>query len=138
MFSVEYGLLDDRAYFFEINLRNDGTSHYFYQAGVNLPLAYVLSASGKDYTSVLTNITCEQWFIDEIFDVENVILGRVSKANWKKDLEQATIFKYYDKNDVVPYEIVRRSKYKQILQDLILKRFRIYIVFVLDKIGLRK
>ena len=59
----------------------------------------------------------------------------MSKANWKKDLEQATIFKYYDKNDVVPYEIVRRSKYKQILQDLILKRFRIYIVFVLDKIA---
>ena len=52
LFSFEYGLVGNEAYFFEVNLRNDGTSHYFYQAGANLPLAYALSCAGKDYSYV--------------------------------------------------------------------------------------
>ena len=30
VFSVEYGIDNNKAYFYEFNLRNDGTSHYFY------------------------------------------------------------------------------------------------------------
>ena len=39
------------------------------------------------------------WFIDEVFDVENVIKGVISKEQWKKEMAEATIFKYYDKED---------------------------------------
>ena len=138
LFSVEYGLLDDKAYFFEINLRNDGTSHYFYQAGANLPLAYVYSCAGLDYSEIPTEVSGEQWFIDELFDVENVLLGKISRKTWKRDMAEATVFKYYDKNDTVPYEIAKKGRVKQIVKDIILKRFRLYIVFVLDKLGLRK
>ena len=138
LFSVEYGLLENKAYFFEINLRNDGTSHYFYQAGANIPLAYVYSSAGLDYSDIPTKVSGEKWFIDELFDVENVLLGKIKKKTWKKDMSEATVFKYYDKEDTVPYEIAKKGKTKQIVQDIILKRFRLYIVFVLDKIGLRK
>lgn len=138
LFSVEYGLLDDKAYFFEINLRNDGTSHYFYQAGANLPLAYVYSSAGLDYTQIPAKVTGQQWFIDELFDVENVLLGKINKKVWQQDMAQATVFKYYDKEDTAPYEIAKKGKVKQVLMDLVLKRFRLYIVFVLDKLGLRK
>ena len=138
LFSVEYGLLENKAYFFEINLRNDGTSHYFYQAGANIPLAYVYSAAGLDYSDIPTKVSGEKWFIDELFDVENVLLGKIKKKTWKKDMSEATVFKYYDKEDTVPYEMAKKGKTKQIVQDIILKRFRLYIVFVLDKIGLRK
>ncbi len=138
LFSVEYGLLKDKAYFFEVNLRNDGTSHYFYQAGANLPLAYVYSAAGLDYSQIPVKVTGKQWFIDELFDKENVLMGNVKKSVWKKDMEEATLFKYYDKDDPAPYEFAKKGKNKQILQDIVLKRFRLYIVFVLDKLGLRK
>ena len=138
LFSVEYGLLENKAYFFEITLRNDGTSHYFYQAGANIPLAYVYSSAGLDYSDIPTKVSGEKWFIDELFDVENVLLGKIKKKTWKKDMSEATVFKYYDKEDTVPYEIAKKGKTKQIVQDIILKRFRLYIVFVLDKIGLRK
>lgn len=138
LFSVEYGLLDNKAYFFEINLRNDGTSHYFYQAGANIPLAYVYSSAGLDYSGIPTKVSGEQWFIDELFDIENVILGIIDKKAWKKERNEATVFKYYDKEDPVPYEIAQKGKTKQIIQDIVLKRFRLYIVFVLDKLGLRK
>lgn len=138
LFSVEYGLLDNKAYFFEINLRNDGTSHYFYQAGANIPLAYVYSSAGLDYSAIPTKVSGEQWFIDELFDIENVILGRIKKKTWKREMNEATVFKYYDKDDIVPYEIAKKGRVKQVIQDIILKRFRLYIVFILDKLGLRK
>lgn len=138
LFSVEYGIVDNKAYFFEINLRNDGTSHYFYQAGANIPLAYVYSCAGLDYSVVPTSVVGKRWFIDEVFDVENVLLRKISKAEWKRDMEEASVYKYYDKKDEIPYILVKKTRIKQILQDFVLKRFRLYIVFILDKIGLRK
>ena len=138
LFSFEYGLYDDKAYFFEVNLRNDGTSHYFYQAGANIPLAYVYSSAGLDYSHIPTKICGDKIFIDELYDVENVLKGKLSRKQWKQAMDEAAIFKYYDKDDTAPYEVEKKKQVKQIIQDLILKRFRLYIVFVLDKLGLRK
>ena len=134
LFSFEYGINCDKAYFFEVNLRNDGTAPFFCQAGTNLPLAYVYSSIGLDYSEISTEVTETTWFIDEIYDVENVISGKVKRKKWKQDLERATAFKYYDKHDEVPFKIVKRGRAKQIIQNFIKKRFRIYIVFVLDKL----
>lgn len=138
LFSFEYGMVGDKAYFFEVNLRNDGTSHYFFQAGANIPLAYVYSCVGFDYSEIPVRTTKKSWFIDEVFDVENVIKGTVSRAQWKKEMSEATIFKYYDKEDPEPWKSVKKTRIKQIAQDFILKRYRLYIVAVLDKLGLRK
>ena len=91
-----------------------------------------------DYSSVNTTVVEDCWFVDEVFDIEHVIKGTITKQQWKDDKKQATIFKYYDENDQEPWQIVENTKWKQIAQDLILKRFRLYIVFVLDKLGLRK
>lgn len=138
LFSVEYGILDNRAYFFEINLRNDGTSHYFYQAGANLPLAYVYNCAGLDYSDISTKVNGKKWFIDEIFDIENVILGKLKIKKWKKEISEATIYKYFDREDIIPFNIVRKRRVKQMFQDIILKRFRVYIVFIMDKLGMGK
>ncbi len=137
-FSFEYGLLGDVAYFFEVNLRNDGTSHYFYQCGANIPLAYVYSSAGLDYTHISTAVAENRWFMDELYDVENVLAGKVSCRKWKQEKAEATVFKYYDKDDAAPYQLEKRGRGKQIIKDILLKRFRLYIVFILDKMGLRK
>lgn len=138
LFSFEYGVVGDKAYFFEVNLRNDGTSHDFFQAGANIPLAYVYSCAGLDYSAVPTKVKEKCWFIDEVFDIENVINRKISKEKWQKDMKEATIFKYYDKDDPEPWKIVNKTKIKQILQDFILSRFRLYVVYVLDKLGFKK
>ena len=138
LFSFEYGMLGDKAYFFEVNLRNDGTSHYFFQAGANIPLAYVYSCAGVDYLEISTKVKKEAWFIDEVFDIENVIKGVISKVQWSKDMEEATIFKYYDKDDQEPWKVVKKTRIRQIVRDFILKRYRLYIVALLDKLGFRK
>lgn len=138
LFSFEYGMVDDKAYFFEVNLRNDGTSDYFNQAGANIPLAYVYSSLGMDYSSIPTTVREDAWFVDEIFDYENVLKRVISKEQWKKERDTATIFKYYNKEDLEPYKLVLKTRHKQILKDFVLKKFRLYIVFVLDKLGLKR
>lgn len=48
LFSVEFMITKDKAYFLEINLRNDGTCYITTLAGVNLPTIWAYSALGLD------------------------------------------------------------------------------------------
>lgn len=138
LFSFEYGEVGEKAYFFEVNLRNDGTSHYFYQSGANIPLAYVCSCLNMTYNNLKTVVEGENYFIDELFDYENVLNGTISHNKWKSDLAQATVFKYYDKDDIGPWKYMKSIRLRKMFQEMLLKRWRVYIVYVLDKLGLRK
>lgn len=103
-FSVEFGIHDDRAYFFEFNLRNDGTSHYFYQTGVNIPQIWILDTLGVDYSDLPVKIDGYHDFIaiaDDFFN--NVTTGNISVKQWRTDKKVATVFRVYDKNDMKPY-----------------------------------
>ena len=77
-------------------------------------------------------------FIDEIFDEENVKRGTVSKEQWQKEREEATVFKYFDKDDIAPYEAVKKGKRKKLILDAIVAKNRLYIVYILDKLGLKR
>lgn len=134
LFSFEYGLYDGKAYFFEVNLRNDGTSHYFHQAGANIPLAWYKSMIGEDYSAVVTKVTQDAWFIDEIYDVANVWNGTVSYRQWKKEKAEASIYKYYHPDDVLPWRCMKQHWMVKVLQDTIVKKYRLYIVWIMDKI----
>lgn len=138
MFSFEYGVVNDEAWFFEVNLRNDGTSHYFYQNGANIPLAYVYSAAGEDYSCISTSMQETREYIDEIYDFENVLMGRISRTQWLKQMESAEIFRFKDDLDMEPYKKESKGKYIKMIRDIIIKKYRLYIVFILDKLGLRK
>lgn len=138
LFSFEYGLSNNKAYFFETNLRNDGTSHFFFQAGANIPLAYVMACAGLEVKPSLYQVKESRHYIDEIFDIANVIEGKVKLSEWKKQRSIATAFKFFDKEDMTPYYKARKNRFILISRDLVLKRYRLYIMVVLDKIGLRK
>lgn len=133
LFSFEYGICNNKAYFFEVNLRNDGTSHYFYQAGANIPLAWYYSMIDKDYSKVNTKITKDAWFIDEIYDITNVWNGTITKKQWTKEKQIASVFKYYDINDINPWIKTKSHRLKDILRDIIIKKFRLYIVWIMRK-----
>ncbi len=47
LFSVEFMITKDKAYFLEINLRNDGTCYFTTQAGVNIPAIWASTALGR-------------------------------------------------------------------------------------------
>ena len=138
LFAFEYGLYNDEAYFYEVNLRNDGTSHYFLQAGANIPLAYVKSVAGEDYSNVNTKVKGESYFIDELFDVDNVIRGNITLQEFKKDMQRATIYKYYDKDDTEPWRVMKRTRWITLFKNMFVKKFRIQIVYIMDKLGIGK
>lgn len=137
-FGFEYGLMDNKAYFYEVNLRNDGTTHCFYNAGSEIILAYIYSAVGLDYSTINTKVVKEQWFIDELYDFQNVLEGKISYKKWKQDSKEATIKRYYDESDLKPYNYLKNRKYIVILKYILLNKYRPMIVKVLDKIGLGK
>ena len=138
LFSVEYLVYKGKAYFIEVNWRNDGTSHLFYQAGANMPLLWVKSSLGEDVNDVPEKVAPQSFFIDEIFDEENIKKKIVSREQWKKERESATVFKYYDQDDIVPYEAVKKGKRKKLLLDLVVAKNRLYIVYILDKLGIKR
>lgn len=138
LFSFEYGLSEGKAYFFETNLRNDGTSHFFFQSGANIPLAYVMACAGLEVSPSLYTVSKPQYYMDEIFDISNVIIGNVSRKEWKRQRNSVTAFKFYDENDMTPYYKAKKHRYIRILRDIFIKKYRLYIMLVMDKIGLRK
>lgn len=138
LFGFEYGVMNDKAYFYEVNLRNDGTAHCFYNAGSRLTLAYIYSCAGIDYSTLPIKVTQEGWFIDELYDFGNVLEGKISKKQWKKDMKQATIMRYYDKSDKAPYQYLKKRKWLNITKYIILGRYRQTVVSILDKVGMKK
>lgn len=138
LFGFEYGLSNGKAYFFEVNLRNDGTSQTFFRAGANRVLAWVYNAIGLDDTRICTTVQKPGSFMDELMDVVNVWHGNISRKIWRKQRDEATYLKYIDPCDMRPYEVMRRKKWRMLLQYAIVKKYRLYIVYMLDRIKLLK
>ena len=134
LFSFEYGLCQGKAYFFEVNFRNDGTSQSFFRAGANLPLAWVYSVTGNDYNLICTKVTKDRFFIDEIYDYACVIDQKITKKQWIKQRNEATIYKYYDENDMAPYNAMKKQRFKKLYLDAFIKKYRLYIVYLMDKL----
>lgn len=103
IFSVEFAIKDNSAFFYEFNLRNDGTSHYFYQAGVNIPQLWILSCLNIDISQYPQKLDGVKEFIAAYDDYVNVENGLISKEQWKIECRNATVFRYFDKDDKVPY-----------------------------------
>lgn len=129
LFSLEYGLCDDKAYFYEINLRNDGTSHLFFQAGANLPVAWIQNNMEEKY-SVSTHITHDGWNINELYDIINVIRGRISLKQYLRDRREASIFHYFSEDDLTPWKVARRKVWWDIPLRAFLLSFRPQIVYL--------
>ena len=133
IFGFEYGLYQGKAYFFEVNLRNDGTSQTFYLAGANRVLAWVYDAAGLEYKHLSTSVTKPGTFMDELMDVSNVWHGRISFKDWKRQRKEATYLKYHNEDDMEPYKVMWKKRWRMMLQYAVVKRYRLYIVYLMDK-----
>jgi len=134
VFGFEFGLSQGKAYFFEVNLRNDGTSQTFFFAGANRVLAWVYDALGMDYKSICTKVMKPGTFMDELVDVSNVWHRTISYQEWRKQRHEATYLKYYYKADMEPYRVMRKKRWRMMIQFAVLKKFRLYIVYLMDNI----
>ena len=53
-------------------------------------------------------------------------------------MEQSDIYIYHSEDDPEPGKYAKKSKWKHMVKDIIVKKFRPYIVYVLDKLGVGK
>ena len=132
LFSFEFGRYDGKAYFFETNLRNDGAAYSFFKAGANLPLVWVYSSAGLDYKLVPSQVKRGVWYMDELYDCLNIKKGVVTRKQWKKERNEVEVFRYYDKDDLRPWEYVYRRRHLLRLERLVLDKYRPQIVRFLD------
>ena len=107
-------------------------------AGANIPLTYALSCANEDLNKVSHKVTKPCYYMDEIFDISNVILGNISKKEWKKQYAGVAAFKFIYENDMQPYELAKKNRFVHIIRDIVIRKYRLYLMIVLDKIGLRK
>ena len=118
LFSVEYALTQDDAYFYEFNLRNDGTSVLFFNAGSNLALSFVNSCFGIQ-EDVPIKVTGKQYLMHEILDKFNVYDGNVTMKQWREDKKKVTIHFLYDPDDMQPYELQKAQTTKKLIHHII-------------------
>ena len=123
LFSFEYGLMKGKAYFFEVNLRNDGTSLYYYLSGANMPLLWISSFFNKQ-DEVSRKVTKENVFIDGIGDFSKVLDGSICFKKWRDDVKNATIYRYYDKSDKKPFLYAAMHTFPYQLLLLLAGRYR--------------
>lgn len=135
LFSAEYGMMDGKAYFYEVNLRNDGFCHLSFQAGANLPLLWIQSCLNMPLTAS-SKMTSAVVGMNEIYDVINVWRGNISWQKYKSDKAKAKAFHFYDPQDMQPYKNMHRRMFWEIPFRAILKRYRPLIVKVLNMFGL--
>ena len=94
-FSIEFGLEKGKNYFFEINLRNDGTSHYPLASGVNIPYVYYRACKKELTPDDMCYTRGEYPMVDEVLDIRRVLSREISFGDWWRIFRVAKAHRYY-------------------------------------------
>ncbi len=94
-FSIEFGLEKEKNYFFEINLRNDGTSHYPLASGVNIAYVYYRACKGQLTADDMAYTQGEYPMVDEVLDIRRVLSREISFGEWWKFFRAAKAYRSY-------------------------------------------
>ncbi len=119
LFSVEmmHCKTDNKFYFTEINLRNDGANSFVYKYGVNLPLNHIEDLKGLPITT-FTKFN-PGYYIWDMHHFMSVTHRDISVFQWIKEIKQSKGFLTYFKEDKCPF-------------------IKQYTNFILKKLHLRK
>ena len=137
-FDFEFGIENNNAYYFETNFRCVGPTGFFNQSGASVVAAYVYSSAGLDYSQIPIYVSQDNLCIDDMYDIENVIVRKISYKDWKKSNSVVTLRRYLDAQDMGPYYAEKKRRVRTIIRDIILKRLRLYIVYWTEKLRFRK
>lgn len=103
LFSVEmmHSSIDNKFYFTEINLRNDGAEAFITKYGANLPLNHVEDITGFS----ITPQTEEHpgYYIWDMHHLKSLFYGDISFLTWIKEIMMSNGFLMYLKEDKKPF-----------------------------------
>ena len=118
-FSVEmmHCKTDNKFYFTEINLRNDGANSLIFKYGVNLPLHFVNDLLDKP--TPVENVFKPGYYIWDMHHFLSLVHRDISMFTWLKEIYQSKGFMLYFNDDKKPF-------------------FKQYFNWILSKLRLRK
>lgn len=107
LFSVEmmHNREDNKFYFTEINLRNDGANSFVYKYGVNLPLFHIKDLSGQPFPQQSDNTTNSGFYLWDMHHFMSLLHGDISIAKWLLELKMSKGFLTYFSEDKKPFFI---------------------------------
>jgi hypothetical protein len=82
---------------------------------------------------VPASVRNEVWYMDDLYDYLSIRKGLVTKDQWLKDKDKATVFKFYDKEDLGPWQYVYRRRHLIRAKKLLLDKYRPQLVGLLDR-----
>lgn len=102
LFSIEmmHSSIDDKFYFTEFNLRNDGANSFIRQAGVNLPYIYCQDLLGDEYQKGHIHPGKYIW---EQHHFSSAKAKVITWRQWLKELKEADGYLLYVKEDKKPF-----------------------------------
>ena len=101
MFSIEMAVKDEKYYFLEINLRNDGKQHFSTVAGSNLPLMYIYSCLSKPIPQPKPKYPT--YYMGELTDFQHIKSRKITFYTWFKDLMRTNSFFILNMKDPIPF-----------------------------------
>ena len=101
LFSVEFAVKDGRAYFLEMNVRNDATGYVVTHAGLNLPFIWYQSVTGKEFD--IPECKYPTYMMADDVDYKNVKERKITGSEWVEDYSKTDCFLLYNKKDPLPY-----------------------------------
>lgn len=103
LFSVEFLITKDKAYFLEINLRNDGTCYITAEAGVNMPAIWACSVMGLDSSHLSKTFKRERTYgMNEINYIKYTLSIR-SLLKCLKEVSKVNVFSIIRLEDMRPF-----------------------------------
>lgn len=103
VFSVEFMITRNKAYFLEINLRNDGTCYITTQAGVNIPAIWAASSYGLATNNYHKVFNRERTYGMNEINYFKYTMKKVGIIQTIKDVCKAKAFSLYNANDLRPF-----------------------------------
>lgn len=102
LFSVEFMVTKDKAYFLEINMRNDGTCYFTTQAGVNIPSLWAASVLGMDTSNMRKSLIRPRTYgMNEVNYLKYTIRSQ-SLLTSIKEFHTAKAFSLCKLDDMIP------------------------------------
>lgn len=103
LFSIEFVVKNDKLFFLEINLRNDGNGYVPIADNVNLPYIYYLDSIGREIADEKKEIKKSIYFMIEINDIKYMLKKPLSPVKWLKSLFKTDCFLLWSKKDIKPF-----------------------------------
>lgn len=104
LFSIEFLIKGDKAYFLEINLRNDGCCYLYTSAGVNYPYIWAEYCSGATLDSAVYSMKARTpTYLMRAVDIGNMLKRRVPFFKWWKQLFGVRAFFTFSVSDPKPF-----------------------------------